>query len=200
MKKHKKPILSSISAYFRIKDAVRFFGNTVSFCFYVDKYFQMNIMDLMDGESIKIIAKNKKAHFDYSIEETMECGIALQGTEIKSVRDGRISFPDSFAEIIRNEVWLKNFHISEYVYSSIFNHDPDRPKKLLLHGDEIKRLTRKTEEKGYTLIPLEFYLKRGRIKVMLGICKGKKQFDKRADIKERDIKRDMQRELQLKNR
>ena len=124
----------------------------------------------------------------------------MQGTEIKSVRDGRISFPDSFAEIIRNEVWLKNFHISEYVYSSIFNHDPDRPKKLLLHKDEIKRLTRKTEEKGYTLIPLEFYLKRGRIKVMLGICKGKKQFDKRADIKERDIKRDVQRELQLKNR
>ena len=101
---------------------------------------------------------------------------------------------------MQNEVWLKNFHISEYVYSSIFNHDPDRPKKLLLHKDEIKRLTRKTEEKGYTLIPLEFYLKRGRIKVMLGICKGKKQFDKRADIKERDIKRDMQRELQLKNR
>ena len=176
------------------------FCDTVPFCFYVDKYFQMNIMSLMDGESVKIIAKNKKAHFDYSIEETIECGIALQGTEIKSVRDGRISFPDSFAEIIRNEVWLKNFHISEYVYSSIFNHDPDRPKKLLLHRDEIKRLTRKTEEKGYTLIPLEFYLKRGRIKVMLGICKGKKQFDKRADIKERDIKRDMQRELQLKNR
>ena len=160
----------------------------------------MNIISLLDGESIKIIAKNKKAQFDYSIEETIECGIALQGTEIKSVRDGRISFPDSFAEIIRNEVWLKNFHISEYVYSSIFNHDPDRPKKLLLHKDEIKRLTRKTEEKGYTLIPLEFYLKRGRIKVMLGICKGKKQFDKRADIKERDIKRDVQRELQLKNR
>ena len=154
----------------------------------------------MDGEPIKSIAKNKKAHFDYSIEETIECGIALQGTEIKSVRDGRISFPDSFAEIIRNEVWLTNFHISGYVYSSIFNHDPDRPKKLLLQKDEIKRLTRKTEEKGYTLIPLEFYLKRGRIKVMLGICKGKKQFDKRADIKERDIKRDMQRELHLKNR
>ena len=95
---------------------------------------------------------------------------------------------------------LKNYHISEYIYSSIFNHDPDRPKKLLLHKDEIKRLTRKAEEKGYTLIPLEFYLKHGRIKVKLGICKGKKLFDKRADIKERDIKRDMQRELHLKNR
>lgn len=97
-------------------------------------------------------------------------------------------------------MWLKNLHISEYIYSSVFNHDPDRPKKLLLHKDEIKRLTRKVDEKGYTLIPLEFYLKQGRIKVMLGICKGKKQFDKRADIKERDIKRDMQRELHLKNR
>ncbi|MGP1490746.1 MAG: SsrA-binding protein SmpB [Treponema sp.] len=154
----------------------------------------------MDGQPVKIIAKNKKAHFDYAIEDRIECGLVLQGTEIKSVRDGRISFPDSFAEILRNEVWLKNLHISEYIYSSVFNHDPDRPKKLLLHKDEIKRLTRKVDEKGYTLIPLEFYLKQGRIKVMLGICKGKKQFDKRADIKERDIKRDMQRELHLKNR
>jgi ssrA-binding protein len=199
LKKHKKPILPWLRLI-QMNDAEISFAVTVSFCLYVDKYFKMNIINSMDGLSIKIIAKNKKAHFDYSIEETIECGIALQGTEIKSVRDGRISFPDSFAEIIRNEVWLKNFHISEYVYSSIFNHDPDRPKKLLLHKDEIKRLTRKTEEKGYTLIPLEFYLKRGRIKVMLGICKGKKQFDKRADIKERDIKRDMQRELHLKNR
>lgn len=154
----------------------------------------------MDGQAIKIIAKNKKAHFNYTIEESVECGLVLQGTEIKSVREGRISFPDAFAEVIKNEVWLKNVHIAEYVYSSIFNHAPDRPKKLLLHKDEIKRLSRKVEEKGYTLIPLEFYLKNGRIKIRLGICKGKKQFDKRADIKERDIKRDMQRELHLKNR
>lgn len=154
----------------------------------------------MDGQAIKIIAKNKKAHFNYTIEESVECGLVLQGTEIKSVQEGRISFPDAFAEVIKNEVWLKNVHIAEYVYSSIFNHDPDRPKKLLLHKDEIKRLSRKVEEKGYTLIPLEFYLKNGRIKIRLGICKGKKQFDKRADIKERDIKRDMQRELHLKNR
>lgn len=154
----------------------------------------------MDGQAIKIIAKNKKAHFNYTIEESVECGLVLQGTEIKSVREGRISFPDAFAEVIKNEVWLKNVHIAEYVYSSIFNHDPDRPKKLLLHKDEIKRLSRKVEEKGYTLIPLEFYLKNGRIKIRLGICKGKKQFDKRADIKERDIKRDIQRELHLKNR
>ncbi|MGP1576718.1 MAG: SsrA-binding protein SmpB [Treponema sp.] len=154
----------------------------------------------MSDHSIKIIAKNKKAYFNYTVEDSLECGLVLEGTEIKSVREGRISFPDAFAEISTGEVWLKNFHISEYVYSSIFNHDPERPKKLLLHKDEIKRLVRKVEEKGYTLIPLEFYLKNGRIKVRLGVCKGKKLFDKRATIKERDIKRDMQRELHQKNK
>lgn len=154
----------------------------------------------MSEHSIKIIAKNKKAYFNYTVEDSLECGLVLQGTEIKSLREGRISFPDAFAEITAAEVWLKNFHISEYVYSSIFNHDPERPKKLLLHKDEIKRLTRKVEEKGYTLIPLEFYLKNGKIKVRLGVCKGKKLFDKRATIKERDIKRDMQRELHHKNK
>ena len=113
-------------------------------------------------------------------------------------RHGNISFPDSFAEITKNEVWVKNLHISEYSFSSIFNHNPDRPKKLLLHKEEIKRLDRKVQEKGFTLIPLDFYLKNGRVKVKLGVCKGKKQFDKRADIKERDVKRDMQREFRKK--
>ena len=145
------------------------------------------------SEGKKLLAQNKKARFNYAIEDTYECGIELQGTEVKSVKSGNMSFPDAFAEIIRNEVWLKGFHISEYVYSSIFNHDPDRHKKLLLHKEEIKRLTRKVEEKGYTLIPLDFYLKNGRVKVTLGVCKGKKQFDKRADIKDRDVKRDLQR-------
>ncbi|MCR5289833.1 MAG: SsrA-binding protein SmpB [Treponema sp.] len=149
----------------------------------------------MAEENRKIIAVNKKARFNYSVDESIECGIVLEGTEIKSVKAGNISFPDSFAEIIHNEVWVKGFHISEYAFSSVFNHNPDRPKKLLLHKDEIKRLIRKTEEKGYTLIPLEFYLKRGIIKVSLGVCKGKKLFDKRADIRERDVNRDMQREF-----
>lgn len=148
---------------------------------------------------IKQIAKNKKAFFNYIVEESIECGVVLQGTEVKSVKDGKMSFPDAFAEIKDNEVWLKNFNISEYVYSSIFNHKPDRPKKLLLHKDEIKRLKRKTEEKGYTLIPLEFYLKNGRLKIKLGICKGKKVFDKRAAIKEKDIQRDVQRQLRERN-
>ena len=143
----------------------------------------------------KLISQNKKAYFNYQVEEKYECGLELQGTEVKSVKAGNISFPDAFAEIIRNEIWIKGFHISEYPYSSIFNHDPDRPKKLLLHKEEIKKLTRKVDEKGYTLIPLDFYLKNGRVKATLGLCKGKKQYDKRADIKERDVKRDMQREF-----
>ena len=147
----------------------------------------------MDGR--KIIAENRKARFDYFIEDTYECGIVLEGTEVKSVKNGNISFPDAFAEITNGEVWVKNFHISEYSFSSIFNHDPDRPKKLLLHADEIKRLTRRVEEKGCTLIPLDFYLKDGRVKVTLGVCKGKKMYDKRATIKDRDVQRDIQREF-----
>ncbi|MDR3283621.1 MAG: SsrA-binding protein SmpB [Treponema sp.] len=144
---------------------------------------------------IKRIAQNKKARFNYSVEESLECGLALKGTEIKSVKEGVISFPDAFAEIKNGEVWLKGFHIAENPFSSVFNHDPDRPKKLLLHKMEIKRLTRKVDEKGMTLIPLEFYLKDGHVKVMLGVCKGKKQYDKRADIRERDVERDMRREF-----
>ncbi len=142
-----------------------------------------------------MIAQNKKARFNYTITESLECGIELKGTEVKSVKAGNISFPDAFAEIINGEVWLKQMHISEYFYSSVFNHEPDRPKKLLLHRDEIKRLNRKVEEKGVTLIPLDFYLKNGRVKVNLGLCRGKKQYDKRADIRERDVQRDMQREF-----
>lgn len=147
------------------------------------------------SEDRKLIAENRQARFNYFIEEKLECGIALEGTEVKSVKNGAISFPDAFAEIINGEIFIKNMHISEYSYSSVFNHNPDRPKKLLLHKDEIKRLLRKTEEKGYTLIPLDFYLKKGKVKTTLGLCKGKKQFDKREAIKERDINREIQREF-----
>lgn len=143
----------------------------------------------------KNIAENRKARFDYFIEDTYECGIELQGTEVKSVKNGSISFPDAFAEITDGEVWIKNLHISEYFFSSVFNHNPDRPKKLLLHREEIKKLSRKVDEKGYTLIPLDFYLKDGRVKVTLGVCKGKKQYDKREAIKNRDLDREMQRDF-----
>lgn len=152
------------------------------------------------SEGKKTIAENRKARFDYFIEDTYECGIQLEGTEVKSVKNGNLSFPDGFAEIINGEVWIKNCHIAEYSYSSIFNHNPDRPKKLLLHREEIKKITRKVDEKGYTLIPVEFYLKNGRVKVSLGVCKGKKLYDKRASIKDRDIQRDVQREFSNKLR
>lgn len=148
----------------------------------------------------KLIAENRKARFDYFIEDTYECGVVLEGTEVKSVKNGNISFPDAFAEIQNNEVWVKNLHISEYSYSSIFNHNPDRPKKLLLHADEIKKLVRKVDEKGYTLIPISIYLKDGRVKLSLGVCKGKKQYDKRDTIKNRDVQRDIEREFSKKIR
>lgn len=144
---------------------------------------------------IKILAKNKKAYFNYYVQEELECGIILQGTEVKSIREGRFSFPDSFAEIINGEVWAKNVHISEYSYGSYFNHEPNRPKKLLLHKDEIKRLSRKVDEKGVTLIPLAFYMKGNKVKLKLGLCKGKKLYDKRATIRDRDLARDMAREM-----
>ncbi len=147
------------------------------------------------AENAKKIAENKKARFNYFIEESIECGIALEGTEVKSVKAGNISFPDAFAEIINGEVWVRGLHISEYAYSSVFNHNPDRQKKLLLHKEEIKKLARKVEEKGFTLIPLDFYLKNGRVKVNLGVCKGKKAFDKRDTIKERDLDRQVQKEF-----
>ncbi|MDR0689783.1 MAG: SsrA-binding protein SmpB [Spirochaetaceae bacterium] len=147
------------------------------------------------SEGIKIIALNRKARYDYTVDDQYECGIELLGTEVKSLRDGKISFPDAWAEVTGGEIWLRSFRIAENPYSSIFNHDPDRKKRLLLHKEEIKRISRKVEEKGYTLIPLSFYFKKSRVKVELGLCKGKKVYDKRADIRERDIKREVSREF-----
>lgn len=147
------------------------------------------------AEGGKKIAENRKARYDYFIEDSIECGIVLEGTEVKCVKGGNLSFPDAFAEIIKGEVWVKGLHIAEYSYSSVFNHNPDRAKKLLLRKDQIKRLERKVDEKGYTLIPLDFYLKNGLVKVTLGVCKGKKAYDKRESIKARDNDRLMAREF-----
>ena len=152
------------------------------------------------SEGVKIIAVNRKARFDYTVDEKYECGIELLGTEVKSFREGKISFPDAWAEVINKEVWLNSLNVAENPFSSIFNHDPNRKKKLLLNRDEIKKITRKTEEKGYTLIPLSFYFKKGRVKVEIGLCKGKKQYDKRADIREKDLKRDVEREFRRTDR
>ncbi len=151
-------------------------------------------------EGVKIVAVNKRARYDYAIDETFECGVCLLGTEVKSIKDGKLSFPDAFAEVRNGEVWMRNFRISEYVFSSAaFQHDPDRQKKLLLHAQEIKRIDRRVREKGYTLIPLSVYLKRGLVKIELGLCKGKKLYDKRADIREKDLDRDMRRALRRRN-
>jgi len=150
------------------------------------------------ADGVKIIAVNRKARHDYSVDDSYECGIELLGTEVKSFRDGKISFPDAWADVIGGEVWLCSLRIAENPFSSVFNHDPSRKKRLLLHREEIKRITRKVEEKGYTLIPLSFYFKNGRVKLELGLCKEKKSFDKRADIRERDVKRDIQREFRKK--
>jgi SsrA-binding protein len=142
---------------------------------------------------------NRRAHYNYAVDEKYECGIALIGTEVKSVRDGRISFPDAWAEIVGGEIFLNAFHIAENPFSSVFNHDPGRKKKLLLHKEEIKKLNRKVEQKGFTLVPLSFYLKNGRLKVELGVCKGKKEFDKRDTIKTKDLQRDMARDVRSRN-
>ena len=153
---------------------------------------------MADSEKVKIIAVNRKARHDYSIDDSYECGFELLGTEVKSFRDGKISFPDAWAEVIKNEIWVHSLNVAENPFSSIFNHDPGRKKRLLLHSEEIKRIKRKVEEKGYTLIPLSFYFKKSRVKVELGLCKGKKMFDKRAAIRDRDIKRDIAREFRNK--
>ena len=144
---------------------------------------------------IKILAKNKKARFLYHVEDSIECGIALQGTEVKSMRNAMFSFTDSYAKIENDELLLLSFHISPYTFGNLFNHDPDRIRKLLVHKSEIKKLRRKVDQKGFTLIPLKFYLKKGIIKMELGICKGKDIRDKRNTIKDRDQKRDSDREI-----
>ncbi|MDR0556646.1 MAG: SsrA-binding protein SmpB [Treponema sp.] len=151
------------------------------------------------GAGAKTIAVNRKAFYNYAIDERYECGIELLGTEVKSFREGKISFPDAWAEVVDQEIWLRSLIVAENPFSSIFNHDPARKKRLLLHKAEIKRIRRKVEEKGFTLIPLSFYFKKGRVKVELGLCKGKKTFDKRADIRDRDVKRDIAREFRANN-
>ena len=143
----------------------------------------------------KMLADNRKARFNYTVEEKLECGIALAGTEVKSMKTGRFSFSDAYARIKDDEIWLVGFHISPYPYGNIFNHDPDRPRKLLIHRQEIRRLAKKSNERGYTLVPLRFYLRRGIVKLDLGVCVGKKAYDKREVIKKRDETREMQREI-----
>lgn len=143
---------------------------------------------------IKTIAVNKKARHDYHIDDEFEAGIVLVGTEVKSIREGRVSFKDSYADIKRNEIFLRNLHISPYSFAYYDNHESLRTRKLLLHKQEIKKLIIKVREKGYTIIPLKIYFKNNKIKVKIGLAKGKKLYDKRESIKEKDVKRDLDRE------
>jgi len=141
---------------------------------------------------MKIVATNKKAYHDYHIEESYEAGIMLKGTEVKSLREGRANLKDSFARVENEEIFLYNCHISPYSHGNIANHDPLRTRKLLMHKVEIQRLMGKMMQKGYTLLPLKIYFKDGKAKVELALAKGKKQYDKREDIKKRDAAREME--------
>ncbi|MCD4674638.1 MAG: SsrA-binding protein SmpB [Desulfobacula sp.] len=148
----------------------------------------------MDSEYIKIIATNKKARHNYLIESEYEAGIVLVGTEVKSIREGRVSFQDAYADIKNGEIFLRQLHISPYKYAYYSNHETLRTRKLLLHGYEIKKLWSKIKERGYTLIPLKIYFKNDKIKVQIGLGRGKKLYDKRESIKKKDMKRDLDRE------
>lgn len=143
----------------------------------------------------KVVAQNKKARHDYTITDTVEAGIVLQGTEIKSIRNGRINLKDGFARVRNGEVFLHNVHISPYEQGNLYNHDPRRMRKLLLHKKQIRKLEGLVQSPGTTLVPLKVYLKDGYAKVLLGVAKGKKQYDKRETLRRRDIDRDIQRTL-----
>lgn len=153
----------------------------------------------MSKDSIKLIANNKKAYHDFFIEEKFEAGISLYGTEIKSIRMGKCSIKESYIEINKGEAYVIGMNISPYEMGNIFNKDPLRTRKLLLHKYEIEKLLGKASEKGYTIMPLQVYLKNGKCKVEIGLAKGKKLYDKRDAIAKKDQRRDLEREFKVKN-
>lgn len=148
----------------------------------------------------KTLVENRKARHDYFVEEAMEAGIALVGTEVKSIRKGRANIKEAYAQVVNGEIIIYGMHISPYEEGNIFNVDPLRPKKLLLHKAEIRRIEGMLNQQGLTLIPLSMYLKNGRVKINLGICKGKKNYDKRDAMLEKAHKRDIERQMKEKNR
>ena len=157
-------------------------------------------MDKSRFEKQKSITQNRRARHDYYIEDTIEAGIALIGTEVKSLRAGRASLNDSYAEITGGEVVLQNAHIDQYEPASRFNHNPLRPRRLLLHKREIRKLQSKVAERGYTLVPLSLYFKDGRVKVELALARGKKTYDKREAIKAREQERESRRVMRERQR
>lgn len=149
----------------------------------------------MTSEHKKILTENRKARHDYFIDDEYEAGMVLVGTEVKSLRIGRVNLKDSYAKIKNGEVFVHQMHIGQYPFAHYDNHDPLRPRKLLLHNHEIKKLIGKVQEKGYSLIPVRVYFKNGKVKMSLALARGKRKYDKRESIRERDEKRDMQRSL-----
>ena len=149
------------------------------------------------AEGIKIVATNKKARHDFFIEDTYEAGIVLSGTEVKSIRAGKVNLRDSYAQVKDGELFLHNVHISPYEQGNIFNKDPLRSRKLLMHKAEIAKLMGLTTIKGYSLVPLSFYLKSGKVKVQLGLARGKKLYDKRRDLKEQAVRRDVEQSAKI---
>ncbi|MFB3901959.1 MAG: SsrA-binding protein SmpB [Acidobacteriota bacterium] len=148
----------------------------------------------------QLVAKNRKAFHDYEIVETYEAGIVLQGTEVKSIREGRVNLKDSYAQVKEGELWLQNCHISPYPQGNIYNHEPLRPRKLLLHKRQINKLTGDTTRKGLTLVPLSFYFLDGRVKVEIAVARGKKAYDKRETERRKDVEREVQMEIKRRRR
>ncbi len=162
------------------------------------KYDNINCLEestMPHQQGIKTVAQNRKAYHDYFVEEKVECGIVLFGTEVKSVRQGKVNLKESWVRVHNGEVWAEGMHISPYEQGNQFNRDPLRAKKLLLHKSEIRKLDSVVMRQGYTLIPIELYFKDGRVKVSLGICRGKQLHDKRESIAKRDSDREIQRAL-----
>jgi SsrA-binding protein len=152
-----------------------------------------------DGE-VKVLLRNRKARHDYLVEETIEAGIELRGSEVKSLRDAHAALGDAYATARGSEMYLLQLQVNEYPQASIWNHEPKRPRRLLLHRREIDRLAQAVDQEGRTLLPLEIYLKNGRIKVLLGLCRGKQVRDKRQSERERDAKREIDREMARRRR
>ncbi len=150
-------------------------------------------------ESMKLVANNKKAYHDYFVDEKYETGLVLHGTEVKSLRMGQCSIKEAFVKIENGEVWVYGMHVNPYEKGNIFNKDPMRPKKLLMHKSEINKLLGKVKEKGYTLMPLQVYFSNGKAKMEIGLCRGKKLYDKREDIAKRDQKREAERDFKIRN-
>ncbi len=154
---------------------------------------------VMSKETMKLVANNKKAYHDYFVEEKLEAGLVLHGTEVKSLRMGKCSIKESFIRIENGEMFIYGMHISPYEKGNLFNKDPLRVKKLLLHKAEINKLLGKIKEKGFTIVPLQVYFKEGKAKVEIGLCRGKKLYDKRQDIARKDQKREAEKEFKIRN-